>query len=96
MMEAVRTSETSVDNHFTRQYNPEDSSEHIAKYLTNAGVSKLFDTQAAYDFTFQVAGQITQVLMFCIFIQITCSKVIACSQLPNMWLINKQIDFTLK
>jgi predicted PhzF superfamily epimerase YddE/YHI9 len=29
MMEAVRTSETSVDNHFTRQYNPEDSSEHV-------------------------------------------------------------------
>jgi hypothetical protein len=28
MMEAVRTSETLVDNHFTRQYNPEDSSEH--------------------------------------------------------------------
>jgi hypothetical protein len=27
-MEAVRTSETSVDNLFTRQYNPEDSSEH--------------------------------------------------------------------
>jgi hypothetical protein len=31
MMEAVRTSETSVDNHFTRQYNPEDSSEHQIK-----------------------------------------------------------------
>jgi hypothetical protein len=31
MMEAVRTSETSVDNHFTRQYNPEDSSEHQMK-----------------------------------------------------------------
>jgi hypothetical protein len=29
MMEAVRTSETSVDNHFTRQYNPEDSSEQF-------------------------------------------------------------------
>jgi hypothetical protein len=29
MMEAVRTSETSVDNHFTRQYNPEDNSEHF-------------------------------------------------------------------
>jgi hypothetical protein len=28
MMEAVRTSETSVDNNFTRQYNPEDNSEH--------------------------------------------------------------------
>jgi hypothetical protein len=31
MMEAVRTSETSVDNQFTRQYNPEDSSEHPAR-----------------------------------------------------------------
>jgi hypothetical protein len=28
MMEAVRTSETSVDNQFTRQYIPEDNSEH--------------------------------------------------------------------
>jgi hypothetical protein len=27
-MEAVRTSETSVDNHFTQQYIPEDNSEH--------------------------------------------------------------------
>jgi hypothetical protein len=27
MMEAVRASETSVDNHFARQYNPEDNSE---------------------------------------------------------------------
>jgi hypothetical protein len=26
-MEAVRTSETSVDNYFTRQYIPEDNSE---------------------------------------------------------------------
>jgi hypothetical protein len=29
MMEAVRTSETSVDNHFSRQYIPEDNSEHL-------------------------------------------------------------------
>jgi hypothetical protein len=29
MMEAVRTSETSVDNHFTRQYIPEDNSERV-------------------------------------------------------------------
>jgi hypothetical protein len=28
-MEAVRTSETSVDNHFTRQYIPDDNSEHV-------------------------------------------------------------------
>jgi hypothetical protein len=33
MMEAVRTSETSVDNHFTRQYNPEASSEHHSHCL---------------------------------------------------------------
>jgi hypothetical protein len=33
MMEAVRTSETSVDNHFTRQYNPEDSSEQCVHPL---------------------------------------------------------------
>jgi hypothetical protein len=31
MMEAVRTSETSVDKHFTRQYNPENSSEQQNK-----------------------------------------------------------------
>jgi hypothetical protein len=35
MMEAVRTSETSVDNRFTRQYNPEDSSEHHTRRREN-------------------------------------------------------------
>jgi hypothetical protein len=35
MMEAVRTSETSVDNHFTRQYNSEDSSEHHTRRPEN-------------------------------------------------------------
>jgi hypothetical protein len=35
MMEAARTSETSVDNHFTRQYNPEDSSEHHTRRREN-------------------------------------------------------------
>jgi hypothetical protein len=37
MMEAVRTSETSVEHHFTWQYNPEDNSEHdefgLVKYF---------------------------------------------------------------
>jgi hypothetical protein len=36
MMEAVRTSETSVDNHFTRQCNPEDSSEYQLQTLACA------------------------------------------------------------
>jgi hypothetical protein len=36
MMEAVRSSETSVDNHFTRQYIPEDNSEqHLQILLAN-------------------------------------------------------------
>jgi hypothetical protein len=35
MMEAVRNSETSVDNHFTRQYNPEDNSEHHTRRREN-------------------------------------------------------------
>jgi hypothetical protein len=35
MLEAVRTSETLVDNHFTRQYNPEDSSEHHTRRREN-------------------------------------------------------------
>jgi hypothetical protein len=34
-MEAVRTSKTSVDNQFTRQYNPEDSSEHQSWSIIN-------------------------------------------------------------
>jgi hypothetical protein len=35
MMDAVRTSETSVDNNFTRQFIPEDNSEHqnLAAFL---------------------------------------------------------------
>jgi hypothetical protein len=34
-MEAVRTSETSVDNHFTRQYIPEDNFEHHTRRREN-------------------------------------------------------------
>jgi hypothetical protein len=34
-MEAVRTSETSVDNYFTRQYIPEDNSEHHTRRREN-------------------------------------------------------------
>jgi hypothetical protein len=35
MMEAARTSETSVDNYFTRQYIPEDKSEHHTRRREN-------------------------------------------------------------
>jgi hypothetical protein len=49
-MEAARTSETSVDNYFTRQYIPEDKSEHgkmimnckMCKYLRETCRSVLF------------------------------------------------------
>jgi hypothetical protein len=37
MFRVVRTSETSVDNYFTRQYIPEDNSEH-QKYLSFQGL----------------------------------------------------------
>jgi hypothetical protein len=37
----VRTSETSVDNHFTRQYNPEDSSEHHTRRRENLKSNKV-------------------------------------------------------
>jgi hypothetical protein len=35
MMEAVCTSETSIDNHFTGQYMPEDNSEHHTRRREN-------------------------------------------------------------
>jgi hypothetical protein len=35
IIRAVRTSETSVDNHFTRQYIPEDNSEHHTRRREN-------------------------------------------------------------
>jgi hypothetical protein len=41
-MEAVRTSETSVDNHFTRQYNPEDNSEHHTRRRENLKSHRLY------------------------------------------------------
>jgi hypothetical protein len=43
MMEAVSTSETSVENHFTRQYIPEDNSENHGKLFTSE-----CDTVVAY------------------------------------------------
>jgi hypothetical protein len=48
-MEAARTSETSVDNHFTRQYNPEDSSEHHTRRRENLKSHKPIPTPLLYD-----------------------------------------------
>jgi hypothetical protein len=48
MMEVVRTSETSVDNHFTRQYNPEDSSERLEYFLMKRVVKD--DVNVEYGF----------------------------------------------
>jgi hypothetical protein len=36
MIEAVRTSETSVDSYFTRQYIPEDNSEHHSYFMVKS------------------------------------------------------------
>jgi hypothetical protein len=51
MMEAVRTSETSVDNHFTRQYNPEDSSEQGLMSLHWMGYALGKTSIAVYQWT---------------------------------------------
>jgi hypothetical protein len=59
MMEAVRTSETSVDNHFTRQYIPEDNSEHHTSRRENLKSQTEYSVtgdplqQGAYIITFQ-------------------------------------------
>jgi hypothetical protein len=44
MMEAVRTPESSVDNHFTRQYIPEDNSEHHTRRRENLKSHKCVST----------------------------------------------------
>jgi hypothetical protein len=41
LMEAVRTSETSVDNYFTRQYIPEDNSEHHTRRVRTWNLTSL-------------------------------------------------------
>jgi hypothetical protein len=43
-MEAVRTSEKSVDNCFTRQYIPEDNSEHHTRRRENLKPHRYFLT----------------------------------------------------
>jgi hypothetical protein len=43
MMEAVRTFETSVDNYFTRQYIPEDNSEHHTRRRENLKSHKQYN-----------------------------------------------------
>jgi hypothetical protein len=43
IVEAVRASETSVDNHFTRQYIPEDNSEHHTHRRENLKSHMLLD-----------------------------------------------------
>jgi hypothetical protein len=43
MMEAARTSETSVDNYFTRQYIPEDNSELQANiFMSGPNMNVIF------------------------------------------------------
>jgi hypothetical protein len=54
MMEAVRTSETSVDNYFTRQYIPEDNSEHHTRRPENLKSQKV---ECLHDFQLGVANK---------------------------------------
>jgi ribonuclease HII len=65
MMEAVRTSETSVDNHFTRQYNLEDSSEHHTRRRENLK-SHIENTLASFSVGFLSSSEISMVKGFTI------------------------------
>jgi hypothetical protein len=64
MMEAVRTSETSVDNQFTRQYIPEDNSEHHMYYLLDwkvmTKISGTFKDEPHVQGEFQVHSEFLQ------------------------------------
>jgi hypothetical protein len=50
MMEAVHTSETSVDNYFTRQYIPEENSEHKSTFSLAFCITANVELHAIYMF----------------------------------------------
>jgi hypothetical protein len=61
MLEAVRTSETSVDNHFTWQYTPEDNSEHHTRSRENLKSHNIrCDALQSYTSGFHVGGDFQQ------------------------------------
>jgi hypothetical protein len=57
MMEAVRTSETSVDNHFTRQYIPEVNSENHTRRRENL---KSHNLKMAFVMSFKIQDKEAQ------------------------------------
>jgi hypothetical protein len=62
MMEAVRTSETSVDNLFTRQYNPEDSSVLYYNPTSYVGTALAYTVLIIYTgYRFRLAVAVTLV-----------------------------------
>jgi hypothetical protein len=67
MMEAARTSETSVDNYFTRQYNPEDNSElHTRRRENFKSQTLLMVVKSRTDF------RLGLISITCVFITIYC------------------------
>jgi hypothetical protein len=48
MIKAVRTSETSIDNYFTRHYIPEDNSEHHTRRRENLKTHKVLNIVQNY------------------------------------------------
>jgi hypothetical protein len=62
MMEAVRTSETSVDNHFTRQYIPEDNSEHQTAIISLNSVNHLIDVMVKCDALYEVRTELLNII----------------------------------
>jgi hypothetical protein len=61
-MEAVRTSETSVDNLFTWQYNPEDNSEHNTNFKS-AHYAMYYSNRVTWHFSPDSCHLITKFLV---------------------------------
>jgi hypothetical protein len=61
-VEAVRTSETSVDNHFTRQYNPEDRSEHHTRRHENLKSNQLIFVMVKSGVLFEVRTEFLNII----------------------------------
>jgi hypothetical protein len=64
MMVAARTSETSVDNYFTRQYIPEDKSE--LRTLLFKATLLLFTDSAQYNYSVALSFKRTVIKIFCV------------------------------
>jgi hypothetical protein len=83
MIKAVRTSETSVDNHFTRQYIPEDNSEHHTRRRENlkSQINNLVSFAAYISEQFTLTRKINSLIFYMSIPVAARSKAYVCGRL---------------